>query len=102
MEHFQVKFTKTARRDLEQIRAYIAEASADEWTADRFCGRLLDTALSLDVTPDRGAKLHTRPDTRFLVLRPYLVFYRILEEENIVLVLRFWHGAQHPKRLRLK
>ena len=36
-----------------------------------------------------------------LLLRPYLIFYRVDDAARRVEILRFWHGAQDPQRLRL-
>lgn len=41
-----------------------------------------------------------RPDVKKPLLRPYLIFYRVDESARRVEVLRFWHGAQDPDRLR--
>jgi plasmid stabilization system protein ParE len=32
----------------------------------------------------------------------HLIFYKIYDEEQVVEILRFWHGARDQSRLRLK
>ena len=50
----------------------------------------------------RGGPVRRRPGVRKLVLRPYLIFYRVDDAARRVDVLRFWHGAQDPRGLRLE
>jgi plasmid stabilization system protein ParE len=63
---------------------------------------LLDQAETLRRLPYRGANVRRRPGVRKVMLRPYLIFYRIDEVRQCVEVLRFWHGAQDPRGLRLE
>jgi len=51
--------------------------------------------------PERGGYVTERPGVRFVMVHPYLVVYRILEESRKVRVLRFWHGARERTRMRL-
>ena len=46
--------------------------------------------------------MRRRPGVRKLVLRFYLIFYRVDDAARRVDVLRFWHGALDPRSLRLE
>ena len=97
---YQVILGPLALADLEQIVRYIA--SRDPAAAGRLGTRLLDQAETLCRLPHRGGPVRRRPGVRKLVLRPYLIFYRVDDAARRVDVLRFWHGAQDPRGLRLE
>lgn len=86
-------------RDLEQIRSYIARDNPA--AAQAFVLRLLDEATSLTTFPERGGFIVERPHARFVIVRPYLVIYRIDETSRCVQVLRYWHGARERTHMRL-
>jgi len=96
---YKVILSRRALADLEQIVRYIA--ASDPAAAGRLGTRLLDQAETLCRLPHRGGPVRRRPGVRKLVLRPYLIFYRVDDAARRVDVLRFWHGAQDPRRLRL-
>jgi plasmid stabilization system protein ParE len=87
-----------ARRDLEDIREFIARD--DPAAAASFCDKLLDHAEGLRLFPDRGGHLRERPGARFTVCGSYLVIYRIDKDAETVRILRFWHGARERRHLR--
>lgn len=99
MGTFQVVFTQHAVRDLENIVLHIAADNPE--AATRFGLQLADRALSLADPHVRnlGGKLPERPGVRKLVHGSYLILYRIVDSQQKVRVLRFWHGAQDRKRL---
>jgi addiction module RelE/StbE family toxin len=101
MGTFQVVFTPRAERDLEKIVRYIARD--DPEAAERLGLELADRALSL-AQPHvhrSGGHLPQRPGVRKIMHgRNYLILYRIIESQQKVRVLRFWHGAQDRDRLQ--
>ena len=97
---YKVILGPLALADLEQIVRYIA--SRDPAAAGRLGTRLLDQAETLCRLPHRGGPVCRRPGVRKLLLRPYLIFYRVDDAVRRVDVLRFWHGAQDPRSLRLE
>jgi plasmid stabilization system protein ParE len=38
---------------------------------------------------------------RFLVVKSYLLVYRVVEKNRTVRVLRYWHGARDRARMNL-
>ncbi len=96
---YEIIIARSALRDLEQIRDYIAHDNPT--TAETFVPKLLDQAKSLRTFPERGGFIAERPGARFVMPYPYLVIYRIDEQSRTVRVLRFWHGARERVRMRL-
>ena len=97
---YKVILSPLALADLEAIVCYIA--AHNPAAAGRLGTRLLDQAETLCRLPHRGGPVRRRPGVRKLVLRPYLIFYRVDDPARRVDVLRFWHGAQDPRSLRLE
>jgi toxin ParE1/3/4 len=95
---YEVIITRSALRDLEEIRAYIARDNPA--AAQRFGLKLLDEAESLRIFPERGGFIAERPGAPFVMVYPYLVVYRIAEESRTARLLRFWHGARERIRMR--
>ena len=94
----QVIITRRAKADLRAITEYIARDNPS--AAGQFANKLLDDALSLANSPLRGKTLKRKPSVRRLVRWPYLVYYSVETAPDIVRILRFWHGARHPKMPR--
>ena len=65
---YEVIITRSALRDLEQIRAYIARDNPA--AAQTFSLKLLDEAESLRIFPERGGFIAKRPGGRFVMLYP--------------------------------
>ena len=96
---YEVNITRAALRDLEEIHAFIARDNPS--AAQTFGQKLLDGAESLRTFPERGGLVLQRPGVRFVVVHPYLIIYRIMEQSRTVRVLRYWHGARELMRIRL-
>ena len=94
---YEVIVTRSALRDLEQIRTYIARDNLS--AAETFGQKLLDGAESLRTFPERGGLVLQRPGARFVVVHSYLIIYRIMQQSRTVRVLRYWHGARGQVRL---
>jgi plasmid stabilization system protein ParE len=97
---YKVVLTSKARRDLSEIRSYLNQV-ADSETAGNFCLRLAARAFSLQTFPDRNTFLKNR-QVRKVAFGDYLIIYRVFDDKHRVEILRFWHGAQNPRGLRLK
>jgi plasmid stabilization system protein ParE len=97
---FKVIYQPLALDDLESIVRHVAEKDLE--AANRLGISLLDRAETLAQFPERGGNVQSRPGVKKLVHSPYLVFYRVDDDRRCVDVLRFWHGAQDPRSLRLE
>ena len=96
----QVIITQRAESDLQSIAEHIA--LDDPAAAIRFVHKLLDEAFSLAHSPQRGKMFLRKLGVRRIVCHPYLLYYRIEMDPDVVRVLRFWHGFRHPKTPRFE
>jgi plasmid stabilization system protein ParE len=91
---FKVFLSDEALSDLERIVAYIAPHNTV--AAERMGNRLLDAALSVSTSPERGRIVpeFRRPELREIIFRSYRIIYRINDSDKSVEIVRFWHGAR--------
>ena len=88
----KVEITRRARIDLVEIGDYL-ERVAGKRTALRWVTRLEEKALSLAAQPYAGAEDSELGGRRRVVVRPYLIVYRI-RSNDLVSVVRVVHGAR--------
>ena len=88
----KVEFARRARRDLIEIGDYL-ERVASRRTALRWMMRLETRALDLAAGPYAGAEEPELGGRRRVVVRPYLIVYRIASPD-MVRVVRVVHGAR--------
>ncbi len=93
---FQVFVTEIANEDLAGLVRYIARDNPA--AAERFGLALLEKLKLLREHPLLGRIVPERckPNLREIIHHPYRIVYRVREREQVVKVLRFWHGA-HDK-----
>jgi plasmid stabilization system protein ParE len=101
MDTYRVIITPRAGADLEGIHDHIAQDSAEN--ASKMIARILDALESLRQFPHRTIVSHQnrkiRHPVRSLPVSPYIVYFRVLDEESVVRVLTVRHGARRrPKR----
>jgi len=91
---FQVFVTEIANEDLAGLVHYITRDNPA--AAERFGLALLEKLKLLHEHPMLGRVVPERgePNLREIIHPPYRVVYRVREREQIVEVLRFWHGAR--------
>jgi plasmid stabilization system protein ParE len=86
--------------DLQAIYDYISSASAEH--ARRMVKRLLDGIEKLCEFPHRTVLQHQNRKlnhpVRSLPIRPYIVYFRVIDQEQIVRVLTIRHGARRRPR----
>ena len=95
-EHYRVRLTPQVLSDLEEIHAYIAEDSPRN--AASMLERILDAIDSLEMFPhrtvverqDRALKYAVRS----LPVKPYVIYFRVIDEEKTVVVRHVRHGAR--------
>jgi plasmid stabilization system protein ParE len=95
MEIYDVSFLQEALDDLEEIVLYIAADNPVAALSMR--DKIIGKAKDLSKFPKRGRlvpdKKMSEAGYRMLVVKPYLVFYRILK--NNVYIYRILHGASN-------
>jgi len=91
---FKILLTERANDDLEEIVRYIAGDNPP--AAERFGFELLAKLRFLEQHPFLGRIIPERsdPNLREIIHHSYRIPYRVCEKDNVIEVLRFWHGAR--------
>lgn len=98
---YHVILSPEAAADLQALYEYISKDSPDN--AAKMVGRILDAIESLETFPhrnvvERQSKKIKQP-VRSLLVKPYIIYFRVLDEQVAVTVLSVRHGARRrPKR----
>lgn len=88
-----------ARQDLLDIWAYIAE-QASASVADTFLARLIGAMEIIAYAPHIGRERPEFPGSpRSIAVKPYVIFYEPLPEEDGILVWRVIHGRRELGRV---
>ena len=92
-----VRYTATARADLNAIRAYIARDSPEN--AKRFIARMRAAIARLKTLPESGGVVEDweRPGFRQLIVGNYRVIYRVAGDE--VEIRTVFHAARMLPKL---
>jgi toxin ParE1/3/4 len=98
MDEYRVIITPRAGADLQDIYDYIAQDSRDNAAA--MVTRILDALEPLKHFPHRTVQERQgnglRYPVRSLPVPPYIVYFRVLEEDRVVRILHVRHGARRP------
>ena len=90
---------REARRDLLDIWAYVADESTPA-IADALLARLYGAMEMIAFAPHIGRLRPEFPGSpRSISVRPYVIFYEPLPEQDCVLIWRIIHGARDLPRL---
>jgi toxin ParE1/3/4 len=91
----KVRFTRSAKRDLDEIHTYISHDSPT--IASRFVARLVERARTLADNPFEG--MQTDEPTTRVILAPrlrYFIFYTIVSDEVHITHIRHM-SRRRPK-----
>lgn len=103
---FKVKFTETAKDDLRNIAAYIAETTGEKSVAIRFVNELREKTKILEDFPESGSLPRDRvmlsSGYRFLVHKEYLIFYHYDPKEGISYILAVFNAKRDYTRVMRK
>lgn len=92
----KIKYTPAAVDDLDEIFSYISKENVT--TAEIMLEKISNGITRLAKFPNMGSVLSDEEYTlvqrgyRFIVVQPYLVFYRIID--NTVIIHRILHGRR--------
>ena len=91
---FKIVWTLQARDDLGDIVRFIA--TDNPTTAEILGYSLISRVDSLEQFPLLGRMVPEVGDqtVREIVFRPYRIIYRVGEEQQLLTILRIWHGAR--------
>jgi addiction module RelE/StbE family toxin len=91
---FQVIWSRQAREDLQEIVTFIALDNPR--VAETFGYLLMSKVDVLEKFPLIGRvvpELHMS-DLREIIFRSYRIVYQVRENEQVVAIVRIWHGAR--------
>ena len=95
---YKIHLSKSAAADLRVIFAYYAKVAplSAPSVVDEILRNIdrLKSSPHRQVVPGQSTKL-ARP-VRLLPVDPYVVFFRVLEDEGIIRILRVRHGRRRP------
>lgn len=93
---YRVRLTSQALFDLEEIHASISRDSPQN--AALMLERILDSIDLLEVFPHRTVVERQTSSLRFpvrsLPVKPYVIYFRVIEDERIVVIRHIRHGAR--------
>lgn len=91
---FKLIWSPTAKFDLKDIAAFIAEDSAA--AAERFVGSLIQAVERLADFPESGRIVPEfgDPAIREVIRKPCRIVYRVDNRKRIVEIARVWHAAR--------
>jgi plasmid stabilization system protein ParE len=93
---YRIVVTPSAVRDLEEYADYVASDSLEE--SRKWLRGAWDTIFSLREQPFRFAVIEESAEVgeelRDVLHHSHRIVYRVLEDQQVVEVLRVWHGAR--------
>lgn len=98
---FRVILSREAGSDLQAIYDYVAQDSPRN--AAKLVERLFDAIDSLAQFPHRTVAEHRKSSLRYpvrsLPVKPYVIYFRVMDAEQVVRIVTVRHGARRkPKR----
>lgn len=98
----EIVYTHTARQDLREIYAYIANTLHVPATAKAVCGKIMREVRSLEDLPERSPLYRDEPwhsrGVRVLRVKNYLIFYTVDPAAGTVSVARIMYGGRDISR----
>ena len=89
-----VRYSPRSRRDLANIRDFIAAGAENRQVADQYIASLLDACDALALLPERYPAYRYATGWRMMPFGSYLVFFQIRGEDVRIGHVR--HGARKP------
>jgi addiction module RelE/StbE family toxin len=102
---FKIIWSEEALDDLRTIVLFIAQDNAA--VAESFGYQIISKVEALAEFPRIGRVVPEENDEliREIILRPYRIIYKVLDEQKVIAISRIWHGARGqpeiPKRLNI-
>ena len=96
---YKIIYLQKALDDLDEIHLYISNDNII--AADKMINKIFDAVERLKIFPFIGSsvsdKLAVKGDYRMIVVKPYLVFFRVIEKQ--VTIYRVLHGKRYHSAL---
>jgi addiction module RelE/StbE family toxin len=101
MEKYKIELSKDARNDYFDIIRYIKYSLEEPTIADKYAELIEKEIRKLEYTPQRFAIISSDiiklKNIRKLIIKNYIVFYRINENKKIVNIERILYGPSNWK-----
>jgi addiction module RelE/StbE family toxin len=99
---FRVRLTAQALSDLEEIHTAISRDSPQN--AASMIERILNAIDLLEVFPHRAVVERQASSLKYpvrsLPVKPYVIYFRVIDDQNLVVIRHIRHGArQQPEQL---
>lgn len=95
---FHIILSPEAAADLQSLHEYISKDSPQN--AANVVGRILDAIATLETFPHRNIveskSRKIKDPVRSLPVKPYIVYFRVLESQQAVRILTVRHAARRP------
>lgn len=96
---YDVKLSMEAEKDLQNIIIYIKEILKEPSVARKYANLMKQEIKSLEYNPKRHAIIDSKRikdlKVRKLIIKNYIVFYRVAEEKKIVNIERILYGESN-------
>ncbi len=97
---FHIILSPEAAGDLETLHEYIRKDSPQN--AAKVVGRILDAIGTLETFPHRNIveskSRKIKDPVRSLPVKPYIIYFRVLDRQQAVHILTVRHAARRPPR----
>src|SRR4051812_30618324 len=97
---YRLIISPEASADLQAIQAYIEQRSVQG--AASMANRILDAIQKLQILPHRtifeNQSRKIKHPVRSLPVKPYVVYFRVLDDQRVVRILTIRHGARRRPR----
>lgn len=94
---YKIFLTNKFKEELENIIYYIKYKLKEPVIADNMYHKIMQKILSLKFMPNRYAKLDLLPNLnlRKLIIKNYIVLYKVYNNTNQVFILHIFHCSQN-------
>lgn len=103
MNKYKIDITKPALKDLDYIIYYIVEELKEPGIAKKLYDKIINNINNLSEYPRIYAVIQNKNlkqfDYRKIVVDNYLIFYRVIDETNVVQVDRIMYGGMDWENL---
>jgi toxin ParE1/3/4 len=97
---YRLIISPEASEDLQALHGFIARDSPDN--AARMVERILEAIEKLKLFPHRTVLERQNPKLKYpvrtLPVKPYVVYFRVIDEQGMIRVLKIHHGSRRRAR----
>lgn len=101
MEKYKIEFSKEAKDDYLNIIRYIKYKLLEATISSKYAQIIKDEIEKLEYNPQRFSivdiEINNYSNIRKLIIKNYIVFYRINENKKVVNIERILYGASNWK-----